>query len=536
MILATSCGLSPALSPLPLISCKEPPLVTSSPKALPPARFTLKDLLTATSATLIHKPAMAASCQQFPQGYWVCTDSRDPQQCGPGSAFLPLVGDRFDAHTFCAQAAAQGVSILIVNTTWWQTVTDKTPYENTTVLAVDDTLGALQQLAHYHRRQRCQAVTVIALTGSSGKTTVKELLTTALKPHGPTAATFKNHNNDIGAAQTLLNLTGEERFLVIEMGMRGLGEIGRLSRMATPNIALLLNIGPAHIGRLGSLENIAIAKSEIAEGLDAETGCLIWNGDDPQLQRRVPEVWPPSQRQQTFNQHQWRWVDTSQQAILWQPDATTEPVRVQLAAPGPHQAMNVACVLTVVHSLGLDVALSAEALTSAAQQPAIEGRWQPMTMGDLTIIHDAYNANPASMKASLESFFLWQGQQPQPGSGLLVLGAMEELGPLSRAYHLQLGESLFARAGAYPGWQRLILIGENAQPTLEALDELQTCPPAGLCSWFATIQEALPAIANACDDLRRHGPITLLLKGSRSHQLEQVLTHLQPATATGVTP
>ena len=210
----------------------------------------------------------------------ICTDSRSLQ---PGDFFVPLVGERFDGHCFLGQLPALGAQAAVVSQSW----SDPVP-SDLLHWRVDDTLQAYQQLAWLHRRALGQPV--VAVTGSAGKTTTRELIRAALAPLGPVHCSEGNNNNDIGVPLTVLSADTHHRALVIEMGMRGPGEIERLSRCTEPDVVVITNIGTAHIGRLGSREAIAAAKCEITAALKAD-GVVVIPAGDALLETALSKVW-----------------------------------------------------------------------------------------------------------------------------------------------------------------------------------------------------------------------------------------------------
>ena len=210
----------------------------------------------------------------------VCTDSRQLQT---GDFFVPLVGERFDGHRFLDQLPERKVQAAVVNRSWTEPLPPELLHWR-----VDDTLLAYQQLALLHRRALGKPL--VAVTGSAGKTTTRELIRAALKPLGSIVASEGNNNNDVGVPLTVLGATAADAALVIEMGMRGPGEIERLSRSTEPDLAVITNIGTAHIGRLGSREAIAAAKCEITAGLHPKGTVVIPSGD-PLLESALAAVW-----------------------------------------------------------------------------------------------------------------------------------------------------------------------------------------------------------------------------------------------------
>jgi UDP-N-acetylmuramyl pentapeptide synthase len=562
--------------------------------------FTLKECLTLTQAKV--QPVQTGRCQRYPKGVVLTTDTRllaekvtEAHAQGLAVAFMPLVGERFDGHTFLEAALEASVDYIWVATSYWHThqnALQALANASQTLASywlVSNTLLAYQGLARGYRKSLAQLnpqQRVIALTGSSGKTTVKNLLAKLLNAYAPTHASAKNHNNDIGVVQTLFQATPAHTYVVVEMGMRGLGEIRRLAQCALPDMALTLNVGPAHIGLLGSLEAIAEAKCEIAEGLFLQqtsvdlsvskvssrksSGYWFVNEEDTLIQARVPHV---VSQMVTHASHD---ADTAMRVVPFgghtrltvsashHPRAIetydyglsdgSQTVTFPLALPGRHHALNVAVCLEVIHALDLPLEPALEVLqtlcdetallTTSLEEAAPEAlaaltleRWQilpriPLAHGGfLHRVFDAYNANPASMQASLTSFFTWLAQQPYTQTPddatqtdvLLVLGAMEELGPYTRQYHIQLGRQLAAWMGERPvGWHRLFVIGTHALPVIETLAELGTCPPVALCDAFTTVDEAREAYLAWLSDARR--PVkTVFLKGSRRYQLETLL-------------
>jgi UDP-N-acetylmuramoyl-tripeptide--D-alanyl-D-alanine ligase len=440
------------------------------------------------------------------------TDSRHPVA---GGLYIPLVGERFDGHAFLKQVAKAGAAAVLVQSSWWQAhrASHKALLQQVQVLQVPDTLLAYMALGRFHRL-RFPNTQVIALTGSSGKTTVKDMLVHCLSYAGRTVGTLKNHNNDIGLTQTLLSLEPETEWLVTEMGMRGLGQIRRLTLHALPNIALVLNIGPAHIGLLGSLEAIAEAKTEIYEGLNPETGTAIYNADDPVLSLRLNEVALPKTRMgfTIAGIEGYRETEEGQQERL------IETTWLPIPLPGKHQVSNVLAVLAVWRAYNLPLELLREALLSFTAKS--EGRWHLVMLSQtrqLMALNDAYNANPASMKAALHAFLNPYAVMP-PSKKILVLGAFNELGEHSVAYHKALGLWLAEQPEGLMA--AVAFVGEEAEPAYTALKEAK---PALPCCWVAqaaAVPEALQALKFAPWPLSQS---TLFLKGSRSHHLETLL-------------
>jgi UDP-N-acetylmuramoyl-tripeptide--D-alanyl-D-alanine ligase len=453
------------------------------------ATFSLSELLAATQAKVFNRTAPG-----FDNPFDPASLSTDARTLQPGQLFLPIVGDRFDGHDFRQQAYEAGAVGCFMQAN--HAVLPSQPNQ----LIVPDTLMAYQQLARFHRRRVNPKV--VGITGSSGKTTTKTLFQTAFQGVYRTQCTQKNFNNDIGVAQTLLALQPDTQLAVVEMAMRGPGEITRLTLAAEPDIAIITNIGPAHIERLGSLEAIAQAKCEMVKGLHPVRGVVVANGDDALLMHTLKQVW--TGRLETFSLTQARHIAATPDGGV---QFMTRGQTVTLTVPGNHMIMNALSVITVAQILGIPLDDIAHGLSQFHPE---EGRYSVKALpNDLHVIQDAYNANPSSMEASLTAFL----QQPTPlpqQQKALVLAGMNELGDMSVHYHTVLGHWLKTHGGPL-AW--VLLIGEDCLPTAQALG--QALP----VHWVPNVDEARQWLAQQTLNSR-----FILVKGSRSYQLEQVLT------------
>ena len=461
------------------------------------AHFTLAELVEATKARAMNLPRLSD------ERFSISTDSR---KLSADNVFLPLVGERFDGHDFLSALSEPGVSIAFCEQRYYDAhPTAKETFANVTLLLVEDTLDALQDLARFHRKR--SSAKIIGLTGSSGKSTMKEYLFHVFNQHHHTQATFGNHNNDIGVAQTLLAIEANTEIAIVEMGMRGLGQIRRLTKMAEPDLGLLINIGPAHIELLGTLENTAIAKCELVEGVKST---LVSNGDDPYLEARLAEI------PLTHLTHlRYRLQDAQDKTAL--PDGTfqftVEGVDFKSPLPGEHQVSNLLGVITVANALGVSTQAVADALASFASQ---SGRFERVGLGNgNTLINDAYNANPTSMKASLDAFFASTLEPHQ--ARVLILGSMKELGDASSAYHAELVESV----KAYKDVGAVVFIGEEWQ----GLALPDTSFVYGDTEQFSqALQGSHVDVLNTLGEQER---IAYFLKGSRFHALECLIPSLE---------
>jgi UDP-N-acetylmuramoyl-tripeptide--D-alanyl-D-alanine ligase len=418
----------------------------------------------------------------------ICTDSRQLQG---GELFVPLVGERFDGHGFLGQAAALGVQAAVVQRGRAGDVPSGLLH-----WLVDDTLDAYQQLALLHRRQL--VAPVVAVTGSAGKTTTRELIRAALGPLGPVMASSGNENNDIGVPLTLLKAGPEHRAVVVEMGMRGLGEIDRLSRTAEPDVAVITNIGTAHIGRLGSREAIATAKCEITSQLKPD-GLLVIPVGDPLLEQAIQAVW--SGRVQRVALAGDPGVD--QADLLGELDEINDLLSVRgecirLPLTGRHNARNLLLALAVAQELGVGLPALAEL---DVEVPG--GRNRRLQLGGLNVLDETYNASPEAVLAALELLVR------QPGRRFAVLGSMLELGEQSVDLHREVAE----RAAAL-GLDGLVVVAGGAEAQAMAA-AAQGLPRLAVVAEPAEAAEPLK-LWLTCGDV-------LLLKASRGVALERLI-------------
>ena len=398
----------------------------------------------------------------------ICTDSR---QLAPGQVFVPLVGERFDGHAFLPQAAAIGAQAAVVQRERAADVPAGLLH-----WLVDDTLDAYQQLARLHRRSL--KAPVVAVTGSAGKTTTRELIRAVLTPLGPVVASSGNENNDIGAPLTLLRAGAEHRAVVVEMGMRGLGEIDRLSCCAEPDVAVITNIGTAHIGRLGSREAIATAKCEITSRLKPE-GLLVIPAGDPLLEAALAPVWSGRVCRVALSDE----PAAEQASLVGVFDEQSECITVRgevmrLPLAGRHNARNFLLAIAVAQELEVPLPL-----LKHLEVEVPGGRNRRVQLGGLTVLDETYNASPEAVMAALALL------ARQPGRRFAVLGTMLELGDQSVSLHRQVaayaatlgldglvivsdGAEAEAMADAAAGLPRLALVSEPEQASIPLLDWL----------------------------------------------------------------
>ena len=432
----------------------------------------------------------------------VCTDSR---RLNAGQLYLPLVGERFDGHTFLVAALDAGASGLLAQADRLSPGAADALLANATRAAVPlwwvpDTLQAYQDLAGLWRQQL--EAPVVAVTGSAGKTTTRELIRAALAPLGSVWASSGNENNDIGVPLTLLGASPGQVAVVVEMGMRGLGEIERLSRCARPDVAVITNIGTAHIGRLGSRGAIATAKCEITTGLSADGVVLIPAGD-PLLDQALARVWQGRVVRVALDGDGFE-AQADRVGRLDALGETLEYAGVTLPVPleGAHHARNLLLALAVAEELGLD-----PARWQPLEVALPGGRSRRLEIGGVRVLDETYNASPEAVLASLDLL----GRQP--GRRIAVLGTMLELGDQSLPLHRQVAErarqlnldGLVIVDGGAEG--EAMLAAASGLPRLECVTSAEAAA-APLAEWLEP------------------GDV-LLLKGSRGVALERLIPLLE---------
>ncbi|MBP1763087.1 MAG: UDP-N-acetylmuramoylalanyl-D-glutamyl-2,6-diaminopimelate/D-alanyl-D-alanyl ligase [Firmicutes bacterium] len=451
------------------------------------AAFTLQDVLMATNAVLAG-PAIQTSF------FGVSTDTRTLR---PGDLFIALSGDRFDGHRFLQQAAAAGAAALLISRA------DADLPAGITVFSVADTLQAFQGLAKFHRRR--YTIPVVAITGSNGKTTTKELTASVLSSRWHVLKTEANYNNEIGLPKTLLSLTDGHQAAVVEMGMRGLGQINALCTVAEPTVGIITNVSETHMELLGSIENIARAKSELVEAIPAD-GLVVLNADNPYVLGMKEQA---SCRVLTYglsaNADVWAdQIQTGQQETNFVCHARQDVFAVGLPAIGRHNIYNALAAIAV----GLAMGLTPQEIQSGIRAFVPDAmRLHTITTADYTILNDTYNASPASMAAAVDTLV-----GVAAGRRVAVLGDMLELGAIAVDAHRQIGEKLAREKIAV-----VITVGELARHIAAAAKD------GGIAGTVAC--EDHVAVKHELNKLLESGD-TILVKGSRGMKMEEIVNYL----------
>jgi UDP-N-acetylmuramoyl-tripeptide--D-alanyl-D-alanine ligase len=395
----------------------------------------------------------------------------DSRQAAPGGMFAAIAGAQADGHDFAAQAFAAGVTCVLASR----------PVAGPAVV-VPDVVAALGNLAR-HVLAQARDATVVALTGSAGKTTTKDLLGHVLGQHGPTVATPGSFNTEIGLPLTVLRASQMTRYLVLEMGTRHIGDIRYLTSLTPPLVGIMLNVGSAHLGQFGSREAIGQAKAELVQALPdaAHGGIAVLNADDDivadMARDTAAEIVTYGTGRADVRATGIR-LDSGRAGFTLHTSATSAPVALRLL--GAHQVHNALAAAAAAHALGMDTKLIAEALS--AGEPMSPGRLQVLQCpGGITIINDAFNANTESMAAGLRSFADYSANRRM----VAVLGEMRELGATSQSAHQAIGQlvgelgisTLITAGGGHVRDLALAAQSGTSPPVTDAADT-----PGALCS------------------------------------------------------
>jgi UDP-N-acetylmuramoyl-tripeptide--D-alanyl-D-alanine ligase len=427
----------------------------------------------------------------------VVTDSRDVRS---GDLYVALRGEHVDGHRFVVNAFDHGAGGAMVS---------REGAYGGPVIVVDDTGRALMALAADARRH--MDAVVVGITGSTGKTSVKDLTAAVLAPRYRVTASPRSFNTEVGVPLTLLAATEDTEVVVCEMGSRGRGHISRLTEMARPQIGVVTNVGPAHLEMFGSLEGVAEAKAELVEALPAE-GTAVLNADDPVVRdfghRTSARILLYGTASDAAVRGEDLTLDREGRAsfTLHTPKGSE---RVELAVPGEHMAWNALAACGGGVALGLSAGECAAALKEARVSP-----WRMEvfeTPGGVRVVNDAYNANPASVAAALKAARWMAGE----ARCIAVLGEMAELGEASGEEHERIGE-LLARLGI----DGLITLGTSAR--LIAVGALREGVEPERVTAVESVEEALDAVRSVA----RTGDV-VLVKASRRAGLERLAEALR---------
>lgn len=424
--------------------------------------------------------------------------SIDSRQILPGQLFVALRGERVDGREYAALAVAAGAAAAMV----------EQPLPNLPQIVVANTRKALGDLAGAYRQQ-FPALRLAAITGSSGKTIVKEMLAAILGRREGILESRGNHNNDLGLPLTLLRLTSKLKLGVVEMGMNAPGEIRRLAKLAKPAVGLITNIGDAHLGCFRSKQALVAAKLELIAELPSD-GVAVLNADDPYLAKAGRKL----KRVVWFGRAPQAHVRIGEVAVRLSGTHVTlacenEKQHVRLGVLGAHQAWNAAAAVAGAVALGQPFKTACRALEGFHQKTPM--RLELLRIGQHRVLNDAYNSNPQSAAKALELL----GQLPSPGRKFFIAGSMLELGAQSVTAHHALG-----RQAAQAGVHGLITVGEEARGIAVGARQ------AGGLEWIVKMDSAEEVLACLKPRLSVQGDL-ILIKGSRRIGLEAVVEEMK---------
>ena len=425
----------------------------------------------------------------------------DTRRIAAGDLFIALRGENFDGADFAADALCKGAAAVLLAAPFSASVKKALKKVNGAVLTVPDTRTAYQEIAHAWRMKF--DIPVIAITGSNGKTTTKDLTAAVLSGRGAVCRTAANYNNEVGLPLTLLGITAEDTAAVVEIGMRGLGQIAALAPVAAPNIGIVTNVCEVHMELLGSIENIAKAKAELVEAIPAG-GTVILNADDARVAAMRPLA-GEGVRVLTYGISADADVraealrctaDGSQFMVTW----ANERHDYSIPLAGRHNVSNALAALAAGFVLGLT---PQEMQTGLSHLSASKMRYEVHEIGAWRFINDAYNASPSSMRAAMETTAaLYAGRK------IAVLGDMLELGAAAEEAHRDIGKKV-----AELGFAALVTYGPQARWMHEEAEA------AGCNAHHA---ETHAEAADVLRSLLADGD-TVLFKGSRGMKMEEII-------------
>src|SRR5438445_8878579 len=424
----------------------------------------------------------------------ISTDSRTLKR---GELFVALRGENFDGHNFVESAAKAGAAGAIVDSTW----KGKVP-ENFALILAEDPLQAYQNLAASYRRSL--SLKVVAITGSNGKTSTKDFAAAVLARRFRVTKTEGNFNNHVGLPRTILEATSQDEVAVWEIGMNHPGEVAALAKLAAPDVAILTNIGVAHIEFMGSRETIAAEKGALMEAVDAQ-GTVVLNADDPftpgMAARARARVILAGTTAGTIRASE---ISQSGSGTGFTILEGAHRCRAQLPVPGLHMVQNALLAVAAGRAFGLSLEDCAAGLIAA---PLTKARLQIKEIHGLQFIDESYNVNPDSMKAALHTLV----ELAADGKRIAVLAEMRELGEESEHGHREVGETAAALK-----IDQLIAIGDAATAIADGARH------AGLRK--TTVVNSTSEAADLFREIAAPGDL-ILIKGSRASRTEEVIEH-----------
>lgn len=454
--------------------------------------------------------------------------SINSKEMGEQALFVPIIGERVDAHNYINGAFQEGAVATFTS----KPVSEIAYVEGKSYIHVKDTVIAMQQLASFYRDQF--DIPVIGVTGSVGKTTTKEMIAAALETKFEVLKTAGNMNSQVGLPLTIFNIEHKHEVAVIEMGMSEEGEMAKLASIAKPSIAVVTNIGVSHIAQLGSKENIRKEKLNIINGNSSgKSGILYLNANDSLLQQLLPEakesanglVELTDKTAEAFVYTTISTYGTDSSAKFGAKDIVVEgnhttftlitdqgQEQIELQVLGEHNVMNACVALAIADQLGIELALAKKGLF--AYQP-IAMRGQIEEIKGITIIDDSYNASPDSMKSGLNVLLAMKGATRR----IAVFADVLELGERSRECHYEVGEYIVSLQKQGKSIDELVVIGKEAKAIANAVEDSNN---GIITHQFETNTEATNYLLSECEA----GDV-ILVKGSRGMRTDEIVRGLK---------
>lgn len=441
---------------------------------------------------------------------YVCIDSRDSSE---GKLFFPIIGEKVDAHKFIEDVFKSGCNITVCERSHYEKAKKEgfawTKDKTVSIIVVDDTIKALQKLAYEYIKKL--DIIKVAVTGSVGKTTTRDMIRAGLSAKYQTKASMKNFNSDIGLPVAVLALNDDDEACVLEMGMSAFGEIHELAKIVRPDIAVITNIGVSHIENLGSRDGIFRAKMEITDFF-TEKHTLVINADDDKLSQinntKYSLVKVGHDDKSDFvisNIH-----ENALSGVKFEIKRCNRNIKVNLDYPGTHNAVNAGLALAVCEILGVD---EKKAIRKIESLELTSNRLSIQKINGINLIDDSYNAAPASMISALKTL-----GSIESGRKIAILAGMNELGDFEQTGHEKVGRTAFQE-----GIDTLITIGEKAamiedgaKKAMLEIDEKHKKDSFEMCH-FDTKEELCAVLRT----LIKNGD-SVLIKGSRTFELEKV--------------
>lgn len=454
------------------------------------AMFTDEEVVLATGARIL---------QQGRRDMLYRNVTTDTRTVGEDDLFAALKGEKFDGHDFIEQAVSDGAAGVIV-----EDAARLYPDGDYTIFVVKNTRKAYQDLALFHRRRF--SIPVVAVTGSAGKTSTRALIATVLEQKYNVLQTEKNFNNEIGLPRTLLQLTKEHGACVVELGMRGLGQIKELADIAEPTVGVVTNVGKSHIELLGSQAQIARAKGELVEALGSD-GTAVLNQDDKRVAAMAGKCKGKVVGFGIINDAPVMagTIKNSEKGLSFTCRCFDQVIDVHMAVIGTHNVYNALAAVAVGRLLGLSEHQMQKGL---AEYKGVPMRQELVNIDNVVFVNDAYNANPASMKEAVDTLVTLTG-----GRKIAVLGGMLELGDWAEKEHEKIGTYL-----ADKKVDVLIALGDEARFMAKA------AKAAGMNEVYTVTTHA--EAAAVLRRIMRQGD-TVLLKGSRGFAMEKILPYIE---------